>query len=102
VKGNGTSTARRQQQHAARLAWLRARPELLAQLPSATEDVDPAQSAALDRTVKDLKQVRLLAPTAAPVNARWWIRLWVSELRGEPVSPKEQRWALRGSSEADL
>lgn len=89
MKGNGTSNVRRQQQHAARLAWLRDHPDVLAQLPTANEDVDARQSEALDHVVKDLKQVRLFAPTAAPVNARWWIRLLVSELRGEtPADPR--------------
>lgn len=96
MKGNRTSNARRAAQHDARIAWLRAHPELLARLPVATEDVEDHHAAALDEAVRRMKHERLFAPTAAPVNTRWWIRLLVSELRGQPVSAKEERWALRG------
>ena len=96
MKGNPTSRTQRVEHHAQRLAWLRAHPDLLARLPGVHEDVEPAQSEALDEAVKGLKFMKLYAPTAAPITVRWGIRLCVSELRGEGVSPKDQQWATRG------
>lgn len=81
----------RHQKHQQRLAWLRARPELLARLPGAKGHVDRAQLDALDEAVRQMKHVRLYAPTTTPVNVRWGIRLLVSELRGQVVA-KDQRF----------
>ncbi len=94
---NQTSGAQRDQKHADRLDWLRARPDLLAQLPGAVDDVEPAQSAALDSALRQMTHVRLYAPTSSAAPTRWGIRLLVSELRHEHVSMKDQWWATRGA-----
>ena len=82
--------------HAQRLDWLRAHPALLAQLPGVTEDITRKKAEALDTALRGLTLVRLFAVTAAPESTRWQIRLLVSELRGQPVSDLDRRWALRG------
>lgn len=74
-------------QHAQRLDWLRQRPGLLAQLPSATDAIDPEHDEALDSAVRQMKHVRLYAPTATGPRARRGIQLLVSELRGEAIPP---------------
>ena len=89
MKGNATSRTHRAEHHAQRLDWLRARPDLLARLPGVHEDVEPAQSEALDEALRGLKLVRLYAPTAAPITVRWGIRLCVSELRGQGVAARD-------------
>jgi hypothetical protein len=83
--------------HEARLDWLRAHPALLAQLPGVTIDPTRAQTEAIDVALRGMQIVRLYAATTDPKNARWDIRLCVSELRGEAVSDKDRRWALRGA-----
>ncbi len=84
--------------HAARLDWLRARPDLLAQLPSVTQDPDLNQLETLDMVLRGMQIVRLYPSRTRPDAVRWAIRLLVSELRGEPVSEKDRQWALRGAS----
>lgn len=86
--GNTTSGTQRVQRHADRLAWLLARPALLARLPSAGDDVEPAQSDALLEAQRAMMLVRLYAPTSETTNVRWGIRLLVSELRGQHVNGK--------------
>jgi len=86
MKGNLLSGERRAQQHAQRLAWLTAHPELLKQLPGTTDDVTEAHSDALNRALRGMKLERLYAPTAAAVNARWWIRGLVDELRKPTIA----------------
>ena len=78
--------------HELRLDWLRTHPALLARLPGAVQDVDPKQHEALDEALRGMKLVRLYAPTSAVDSTRWGIRLLVSELRGEHVPDKQQRY----------
>jgi hypothetical protein len=81
VKGNTTSGTRRLAAHAQRLAWLTTHPDLLGRLPGTKNDVDPAQSEALDEALRHMKLLRLYAPTAAAEHVRWGIRRLVDELR---------------------
>lgn len=87
---NPTSGPQRHAKHAARLAWLRDHPDLLARLPGANSDVDARQYQALDEALRTMKLVQLYAPTSEAQASRWGIRLLVSELRGDPVST---RWS---------
>ena len=83
MKGNLLSGNAREQQHQKRLDYLRSRPDLLVRLPGIGNDVHDAESAALDEALKAMKFLRLYAATADAQNARWSIRLLVSELRGQ-------------------
>jgi hypothetical protein len=82
---NTATGAQRSAQHEQRLAWLTVHPDLLARLPGANDDVEPAQSEALDEALRAMSLIRLYAPTAARVNTRWSIRGLVSQIRGEHV-----------------
>jgi hypothetical protein len=89
MAGNTTSGARRRAQHQQRLAWLQARPELLARLPGANDDVTPQQSSALDEALRALMLVRLYAPTSIAASVRWGIRMLVSEIRAEHTTGQD-------------
>lgn len=71
--------------HEARLAWLRDHPDLLTRLPGVHDDVNPAESEALDAAVRGLRLVQLVGGSTPNNNARWGIRLAVSEIRGQHV-----------------
>ncbi len=98
---NPTNGQHRAKQHDQQLAWLRARHELLAHLPGVTHDPTRAQAEALDSAVRQMQHVRLYSPNTRAATVRWGIRLLVSEVRGEPVSAKDTRWALRGAKELE-
>ena len=89
MKGNVLSGPLRAERQVQRLAWLRAHPALLARLPGIHDDVEPVQSEALDEAVRQMKHVRLYAPTSAPIGVRRAIRTLVSELRGEDSGMRE-------------
>lgn len=82
---NLANGARRAQQHADRLHWLKANRDLYLRLPGAKQDVERDHAAALDEAVKQMKFYRLYHPSSAPESVRWGIRILVSELRGELV-----------------
>ncbi len=84
--GNHRTGAQRTLKAAQRRAWLTAHPELLARLPGTTENVEPEHGLALDEAVKGMKFARLYAPTVSAVNARWWIRGLVDELRKPAIA----------------
>jgi len=92
---NGQSLVARAAKHAQRLDWLKAHPELLARLPGAHEDVGPAQSAALDEALKQMKFYQLYAPSSGPEATRQGIRLLVSEARGVVVPTVDPRYRHR-------
>lgn len=89
---NATKSMERALNHELRLDWLRAHPTLLARLPGAMNDLDARQAEALDEALRGMSLIRLYAPTSAADKSRWGIRLLVSELRGEPVDSKDQRY----------
>jgi len=95
---NDLSGAHRHERHLHKLAWLRARPELLVRLPSAGQDVTPDQSEALDSAVRQMKHVRLYAPTSSADTVRWGIRALVSELRGEVLPGPARSPSLKGAT----
>jgi hypothetical protein len=89
---NPASQVQRDIRHAQRLRWLREHPDVLARLPGAMDDVEPDQSAALGEALALMKAARLYAPTSSTTASRWGIRLCVSELRGQVVTGRDQRW----------
>ncbi len=99
---NATTGDQRAKRHAQQLAYLRAKPDLLATLPGVNDDPTSAQHEALDLAVREMQHVRLYSPTTAATNVRWGIRLLVSEIRGEAISGKELRWATKGARGADV
>jgi 2-oxo-4-hydroxy-4-carboxy--5-ureidoimidazoline (OHCU) decarboxylase len=81
VSGHATTDDRRQQQHTARLDWLRAHPELVARLPDAEHyRVGKDQQQALIDALRMMKAAQLFAATAAQEDAFWKIRVLVSEI----------------------
>jgi len=97
---NTHGKARRLELQAQRRAWLEARPELLARLPSSNDDVDDAQSAALDDAVKQMKFYKLYGPTTPAMSLRWGIRQLVAELRRERVTSQDPKYRQRGWTNA--
>ena len=74
--------------HLARLAWLKARPRLLAALPGAAEeDLTIAHLQALDDALRGMQRAKLYVSSLLyrPPGLRWEIRRLVSELRGDVV-----------------
>jgi hypothetical protein len=66
-----TNAGHRLVKHRQRLAWLLAHPALVAQLPSATQDVDRAGSDALDRALRGMQLEKLYAVHSTPDAVRW-------------------------------
>jgi len=87
--------ALRDAKHAQRLDWLRTYPHVR-ELPGVHDRVSGRQTEALDVALKQMKFLRLYAPSCLPAATRWRIRLLVSELRGESISAKDRQWALHG------
>ncbi len=73
--------------HLARLAWLKARPQLLATLPSAADELRDVHLHALDVALRGMRKAKLYPShlVSRPPGLRFAIRVLVSELRGEPV-----------------
>ncbi len=67
-----------------RRAWLVARPDLLARLPSDREDVTDAHRAALDEAFAGLRASGLYGREYKAQDAHWNIRGLVTDIRGGP------------------
>jgi len=74
-----------------RLTFLRAH-ALLPLLPGANQDVDVHASTALGLVADGMVESGLYSKTTEHKAMRWGIRLLVSEIRGEHVSGKDQRY----------
>jgi len=92
---NPQSLAQRTAKHADRLGWLKAQPMLLACLPGANDDVTDISSQVLDDAVRQMKFLKLYAPSSGPDATRWGIRLLVSEIRGQLVTGQDPRYRHR-------